>query len=103
MIHDRARISLSLSLLFSIYLPLFYVSAIVIKSVRRTGRGLLQLPPPRIVPPSVSLTLSSALAVRRPRLPVPLSQQRYAPLYHPYALPSLPPPVPVSPAIVRMS
>lgn len=36
--------SLSLFISFSIRLPLFYVSAIVIKSARRTGRGLLQLP-----------------------------------------------------------
>lgn len=46
-LHDpRSRGDLfhSLSLSSSSRLPLFYVSAIVIKSARRTGRGLLQLP-----------------------------------------------------------
>lgn len=50
MIRDHARISLSLSIppyiLSTIHLLLFYVSLliIVVKSARRTGRGLLQLP-----------------------------------------------------------
>jgi len=79
-------LSLSLSLFylfsFSIRLPLFYVSAIVIKSVRRTEWGLLQLSLPRIVPPS----LFNALAVRRsllsyrPSIPPPVIRPSVSPL-----------------------
>lgn len=94
MIHDRTQISLTLS--SSSRLPLFYVSAIVIKSAGRTGRGLLQLLStfPRSVslqrtrgplPPFFHFPLSSTLLciIPYPLLRCPLSP---VPRHCPYVM-----------------
>lgn len=101
MIHDRAQISLSLSFFLcvpsSIRLLLFYLSTvptIVIKSARRTGRGLLQLPSNPYCP-SVHLPPMDSGSFSLPSLSSSLISPLYAPLYLPYALTPFSPPLSV--------
>jgi len=83
MIRDRAQLARSLSLSLSSSLLRLAVPAIVVKSARRTGRGLLQLPSMPLVvrlPPMLTVHRSPSLTLPCPSTRIP----------HRYALPPLP-------------